>query len=418
MNKKIAGLGFPVFFIQPLVGFCLSLYNIRSRTSAVVYVLFAMVLGYAISFSDSSADSFRYAEAFMRFDNTLDYNAIVRLYQGGELRDLYRLLLFYFVSIFSDNPKVIYAYAGFVYGVFSYLSLRVLVKERGSSNDAYLFILSLIFFTYYITLVNVNGFKFNTGALVLFYSLYNFILQKRTIWVIGILITPLFHYGFLPVIPIFLLYKLVHRFFYDKRGVKSLLFYVFVITFLASWFLETNMINLGFLSKSGFFTGAIGNRIEFLNSSEVANAVDSRRESSLFLSVKTYFDYGVKVWVFVMVLFTRNLLKRIEGDKSEFTKLFAFVLFFYSFSFILSSIPSGIRFFGIAHLFLVLLLVKIYGNHQVVNLKRLIVWALPVFSFDILFINVLLPILVLTPTFWYGNVFWIIIEGMDFYLSY
>ncbi|GGE00573.1 EpsG family protein [Planktosalinus lacus] len=416
MNKKIAGLGLPVFFIQPLVGFCLSLYNIRSRVSGIVYVLFAMVIGYAISFSNTSADSLRYAEAFMRFDNTLDYNALVRLYREGELRDLYRLLLFYFVSIFSSNPKVMYAFAGLVYGVFSYLSLRVLVKERGSNSDTYLFFLSLIFFTYYVSLVNVNGFRFNTGALVLFYSLYNFIFQKKSIWVIGILITPLFHYGFLPVIPIFILYKLVHQFFYNKIGVKPLLYYVFVITFLASWFLETNLIKIGFLSQMDIFSGAIGNRMEFLNSSEVANLVDSRKDNSLYLNVKTYFDYGIKIWVFVMVLFIRKLLKKSVGDKSEFTKLFAFVIFFYCLSFVLSTIPSGARFLGIAHLFMILLLVKIYTVYKEVNIKRLIGWSLPVFSFNILFINVLLPILILTPTFWYGNLFWIIIEGMDFYL--
>lgn len=416
MKKKIAGLGFPVFFIQPFLGFCLSLYNIRSRASAVVYIMFAMMVGYAISFSNSSADSYRYAEAFISFDNTLDYNAIVRLYREGELRDLYRLLLFYFVSIFSSNPKVMYAFAGLVYGVFSYLSLRVLVKERGSNSDPYLFFLSLIFFTYYVSLVNVNGFRFNTCALVLFYSLYNFIFQKKSIWVIGILITPLFHYGFLPVIPIFILYKLVHPIFYNKKGVKGILFFMFVLTFLASWFLETNIINIGFLSQIDLFSGAIGNRMEYLNSSEVANAMGVRKDTSLFLSVKIYFVYAVKIWVFVMILFIRKILKKMEGDKSEFTNLFAFVLFFYSLSFILSSIPSGVRFLGIAHLFMILLLVKIYVNYQGVNLKRLIVWALPVFAFDILFINILLPILILTPTFWYGNLFWIIIEGLDFFM--
>src|SRR5690554_4004985 len=131
MYKKIARLGFPMFFVLPIVGFLLSLLNIRSRSSAFVYIAFAMLFGYAISFSDISADSYRYAQAFGRFDDTLPYSRIVEMYQSGELRDMYRVLLFYFTSIFTNNPKVMYAFAGLIYGVFSYLSLRVFVKERG-----------------------------------------------------------------------------------------------------------------------------------------------------------------------------------------------------------------------------------------------------------------------------------------------
>src|SRR5690606_9153481 len=102
MFKKISRISVPLFFIWPLGGFITSLFNIRSKTSALVYIGFAMIFGYAISFSNVSADSFRYAQAFGRFDNTLTYNKIVEMYQSGELRDMYRVLLFYFTSIFTN----------------------------------------------------------------------------------------------------------------------------------------------------------------------------------------------------------------------------------------------------------------------------------------------------------------------------
>lgn len=411
-HKKIAGLGIPLLFILPFMGFFTSLFNIRSKSSAFVYIAFAMTFGYAISFSDTSADSFRYAEAFDRFDNSITYNKIIEMYQSGELRDMYRLVVFYLVSIFSNNPKVMYAFAGLVYGTFSYLILRLFVNERGDKWDKYVVTLALVLFTY-ISLANINGFRFNTGALILFYSTYNFIIRKKISWVLGIFITPLFHYGFVLIVPILILYKFGERIFYKNNEVRPILFYIFILAFIASWLLRTNSINLSFLSQTDALSGAVGDRLDYVNSSDVATLVENRRESSLFLSVQKYFDYGIKIYVFVVVWNMRKWLKRMPGKNTEFTRLFAFVLFFYAVAFIATSIPSGGRFLNIAHVFFILLMGKFYSEYKIPKMKRLIMWALPVFSFNIMFINVMLPILILTPTFWYGNLFWIIIEGIN-----
>lgn len=415
MNKKIAGLQIPLFLLLPWAGFLLALSNIKSKASAFVYIAFAMVFGYAISFSNTSADSYRYALVFGLFDNTLDYNTIIRLYQDGELRDLYRLLLFYFTSIFSNNPKVMYAFAGLVYGIFSYLNLRVFVKVRGDNWDKCVFVLALVFFTY-CSLANINGFRFWTGAMVLFCSTYNFIVQKKKAWIIGIIVTPLFHYGFMLLVPILLLYRFIHPVLYNSKRVNRILLCLFILTFFASWILDTNSINLSFLTQNDILAGAVGDRINYLNTDDIAILVSNRRNTSLFLGVQQYFDYAIKIYVFITVLFLYKLLKRITGNNINCTNLFAFVLAFYSFAFIATSFPSGSRFLYIAHLFFILLLCRFYGIYKRKDFQSLILSALPVFSFNIAFTNVMLPIMILTPTFWYGNVFWIIIEGLNFYV--
>lgn len=413
MRNKIAGLEIPLFVLLPVAGFLSALCNIKSKISACIYIAFAMLCGYAISFTDSSADSFRYAQAFSRFDNRLDYNTLVQMYQNGELRDLYRVVLFYFTSIFTNNPKVMYAFAGLVYGVFSYLNLRIFVKERGNVWDKYILILSLVFFTY-ISLANINGFRFWTGAMVLFYATYNFIIQKKTAWAIGILITPLFHYGFILLMPILILYRFVHPLLYDNKKFASILLYIFIGTFCASWILETNAINLGFLTQNDALAGAVGDRIDYVNSEQVAELVESRKSDSLFLSVQTYFNYAIKIYIFIGILFLNKLLKRMKGDRTSYTNLFAFVLFFYSVAFIATSFPSGGRFMSIAHLFFLVLLGKFYGVYKERDIQNLILIALAVFAFNITFVNGILPLMILTPTFWYGNIFWIIIEGWGF----
>jgi hypothetical protein len=89
-------------------------------------------------------------------------------------------------------------------------------------------------------------------------------------------------------------------------------------------------------------------------------------------------------------------------------------MFFYSFAFIATSFPSGARFLNIAHLFLMVLMLKLYVKTSTRYFQKIIGWSLPAFSFNILFTNGMLSWLILTPTFWFGNFFWIIIEGLDF----
>ncbi len=415
MNKKIAKFGLPLFIFLPIAGFITSLYNVRSYSTAIVYVGFAMLFGYAFSFADPSADSFRYAQSFSRFDNRLNYDKIIFMYQTGELRDLYRLLLFYFTSTFTKNPKVMYALAGLVYGIFSYLSLRVFVKEKGKTTDIFTFVLALVFFTY-ISLANINGFRFWTGALIFFYSSYHFVIKRRYLWILGVMVTPLFHYGFIMVSPILIIYGFVHPLLYNQKNYNPVLLYVFIVVFIASWFLQTNSIDLGFLGNVEALSGEVSGRISYLNSTDTAVLIDSRQQNSFFLSVQKYFNYAIKIYVFICILYLNKFSKKLKGNKKQFNSLFAFVLFFYTFAFIATSFPSGGRFLNIAHLFFLLLFVKIYGVWTGKEIKSLILWSLPVFSFHIAFTNGMLSLMILSKTFWYGNIFWIIYEGLGFYI--
>lgn len=415
MRKTATGLGFFMFFFLPWLGFILSLFNIKSRTGAFVYISFAILFGYAISFSDASADSYRYAQAFARFDNTLNYERIVALYRTGELRDLYRILLFYFTSLFSNNPKVMYALAGLVYGVFSYFNLRIFVQEKGKNWNIYTIVLAIVFFNY-ISLANINGFRFWTGAMVLFYATYNYIIKRKSIWAIGILLTPLFHYGFMLLMPVIILYRFIHPLLFNHSAVNRYLFYLFIATFFASWFLRTNSISLGFLSGTDALAGAVGERLDYINSDDITELVDSRKETSMFLGVQQYFLYAIKIYVFIIVMYLNRLTKHIKGNREVLTNLLAFVMFFYIFSFIANTFPSGSRFMNLAHLFFILVLVKFYNLTKTRKMRIRIMWAVPVFAFNIIFTNVMLPAIILTPEFWYGNVFWIIIDGWNFYI--
>lgn len=414
-RKKIAFLGFPFFFILPWLGFIFSLFDIKAKSSGVVYIATAAIFCFAFSFTDQSADSYRYALSFQEFDTNLTYEKLVILYQNGELRDLYRFLLYYLASLFSQNPKVMFAFAGMFYGYFSYQNMKILNMEFKGKLDKFTIIISLCFFVY-CSFSNVNGLRFTTGAMVMFFSTYNLIIRNKLIYIIGVFALPLFHYGFVLLVPIIIGYLMINKFMYSNKGINKLLLTAFIIAFVLSWVLGTNSINLGFLANSGFMSGEIGNRIEFLNSDQIANMVELRTNNSLFLSVEKYFNYAIKLFVFGTILFLNKNLKYLPYNKESYTKLLAFVIFFYAFAYVALSFPSGERFMYIAHLFLFVYIAKLYSNYKSRTLKNIILLAIPVYSFNIAFIVFFLPIMILSPTFWYGNFFWILGEGIGFKL--
>lgn len=417
MSKNTGVLSVSLFMFSPVISFLVALTNIRSKSSMFVYLAFSMLFGYAISFSDTSADSYRYALFFTDFINSSkSYDFIIQSFINGELRDVYRYVLSYFVSLFSENPKVLYAFAGLIYGCFSYKSLMIFMKNKGESFNKFTIILGLIFYTY-ISLSSINGFRFNTGALLFFCSIYYFFIENKNKWFLGFLISPLFHYGFLPIIPILIIMKFFHNKLYSFKGVKNILLLIFISSFFLSFMLSTNFINISFLTKSIGLGGEIGARLDYVNSRDIVDLVENRSKNSTFLTVNNFFLNWIKIYLFVSVLKINIFFKKrnIKLSKNNI-KLFSFIIIFLSFCFIAESIPSGGRFMSFAYLLYVILLLQLYKTYKILLIKKLILFSLPVFIFDILFTNIMLPVLILSPTFWYGTFFGVIIEGLNFQL--
>lgn len=411
MKKKLVALGIPFLFILPWISYLLSLINLKSRVSAFIYIFCAAFFGYAIDFSNTSVDSYRYALAFMNFERPDSYSDVIQMYLNGELRDIYRITLFYVASFFGRSANLVYAFAGFIYGSITYLNLRIYLRERGSHTSIYTLILALLFITF-CSLSNINGFRFHTGAMLAFYSIYKIIIEKKNFWVIGLLITPLMHYSFSLLIPVVFFIKLLMPFTYNSKNIKPLVFYVFIITFVASFFLSTNVINLNFIADSSFLPSAAADRMSYVNSEKVTEIVHARSESSFFLTVASYFSYLVSAYIFFVIIYIRKFIKNNAINSLEINLMFSFTLIYYSFAHIAGSIPSGLRFMDIAHMFLIILLCRFYRLYNTEIIKRLIVISVIPFSFKILFTNFMLPILLLNPTFWYGGFVGILFDNL------
>lgn len=415
MNKKLSALALPLFIFWPFGAFILSLSNLKSKSSAVIWVLFSTIFGYAFAFQFTSADSYRMAMVFDHF-NFSSLDDIYYLYRAGALTDLYRYLLYGITKSFTNNPKVLFAFFGFVFGIFSYLSIRSVVIEKGNKQSVYWSIILFIFFTLN-PITNINGARFYTAAALFFYSISSFLFSNNKKWMLGILLAPLIHFSFLfATIPVFFFY-FFQKIFYNKTKIQNWVFTVFIITFFASWLLETNALNTGFLSEISPLK-SVSNKVDLYTSDRITETVNQRRSESLFLRVSRPFSYIIKIYFFLFLIIAKKLVNKMNIPKQNLNKLLSFILFFLSFGYVASSVPSGGRFLTIGYLFTMVLIAKLYYIFPSKKIKKYILWSLPVFSFSILFNIGYLSYALASSTLWYGSVPWIIWEGIGFEFKY
>ena len=407
MKRGPVFISFPLLFLWPVGGFVASLFKIDSKLSAFVYIIFCGLFGCAFSFNDTSADSFRIAYLFDRFNYT-SINEIVNSFSEGGITDLYRFLMYGITKIFSNSPKILFGLFGIVFGVFSYLSLRLIVREKEGKNNIYFFILLAAFFALN-PISNINGVRFWTASGLFFYSTFNFLFYNKKIWILGLICAPLIHFSFLLAVIVVSIFSVLNKVMYSETRINSVLFFIFILTFLASWILGTNSINIGFLAQTSLLSESVGNKVELYNSDKLTETVSER--NSAFHIVSQLFANIIKVYLFIFILIVRNKLKNYPS--LELSRLLAFIMFFLSVSFLASTIPSGARFIMIGYLFVMVLFVRYYKLFPTIFIKRYILLAIPVFSFQFFFTG-FLSFLILEKYFWIANMFWILIDGFSF----
>ena len=127
-------------------------------------------------------------------------------------------------------------------------------------------------------------------------------------------------------------------------------------------------------------------------------------------------SYILKIYIFVFVIKIRKIIRKNPLEQS--LKLLAFVIVFISFGYIATVIPSGGRFQIVAYLAAVLLFLRVYVKSPSIQLQKMILWGLPAFAFNILFVIGYIGYTVVSSTVWYGNLLWIIYEGIGFKVDY
>lgn len=411
MKKNESLLSLPLFFLWPLGGFLLSLRNIASKYSAVVIVLFCTIFGYAFAFENTSADSYRIAWVFTKADFS-SLSGIYFVYLEGGSPDLYKIFCYGLVKMFTDSPKVLYALFGFVFGIFWYQALKLFSKHTQGKSGLYITILFIVFFTLN-PVTNINGVRFNTTVWVFFFFTYKYITTNKKKWFYYLSIVPLIHFSFLIGVAIVVLFRIFQKMFYRNQKVNKMLYYLFIAAFLLSWVMETNVINLDVIGNLIPFKG-ITKKISMYNSDKMTEIYAQRQAKSLFLKVSGMFSYIIKIYFFLLIIFFWNFFNKLKNVNIIHNKMLAFIMVFASVSFIASSVPSGARFLIIPYIFSIILLLELFLYYPTKKIKKFILALVPTYSFYFLFTVGYLSFTLTSKTLWFGNLLWILMEGIGF----
>lgn len=401
----------PILFIfQPFVSFVLSFRNLNDRSNLIIFVLFSSLFGYSITFSYPPSDCYRIAASFCTYPiNSI--NDILLLKEQGKLVDLYLVVANYIVHKISDNPKVLYALLGGVYGLFCGLSMRILIKDRKGKDNMYLLVILLLFFTT-SSLANMSMPRFWTAAWLFFYSSIR-ILERKSRWIIGAACCPLLHFSFITPFIVVLIFSINLSYWKSKI---ELLYLITIISFVFSFLLNEGvlqyLIPFDIVNSNEKMQAKVSAYIAEENVLYSTNEITtSYRQANAF--VTNLFQIFVKIGAMLILLVIKRNMNKLNIDNFLF-KLFVFVLLLASCCFFMSIIRSvGWRYISLLWLFLLYLLYKIYDKNRTSYWERIILSILPIYIYNISFMFYLTYRVVDIMLFFAPFPF-VIYEGLDF----
>ena len=354
-----------LFIFLPFVAFLRSCCDLRSRSAQLVFVLFFALFGYCHTFSDTRADSFR---KFQLFSNYQAENAgdILSEFMDGERRDIYESLLLSFIKQFTDNPHRMMMIVGLVGGIFCMLIVRRILEDKRMGFTWAIAIL-LGFVIIECGIAQMGGIRNFTAYPIAVYSIIRLLVDKRKIWLIGVLAAPLIHFGYIIITIAVLVIWLV-------RIPNSVMHYAAIATCLGSLFLSTES-----------YTGAIDIVTDSIENDAISSRVSNYGEESVEMEfskslttrlLRINNQLGALFVVALLVYLRRNRRRLLSDDYTA--QIYHLVLFFVVVSYaIISFSVVGQRFVYVAMMLLYMLLLNIYQNHRGSGIRGFI-YAMPI----------------------------------------
>ena len=400
-----------LFIINPFIGFLRSMRDLRDNTSAIVFILFYALFGFAISFTLTTADSYRVGAGFCQFNFTMP--EVMYFFREGMIPDIYRYLMYGLVRPFTDNPKFMFAVFGTVIGIFSFLTLRQFYTEWDGEYNGVFYILIICAISV-ISFTNVNGVRFWTATSIFTYFAILFIYKKKKWAFIGIALTPFVHFSFYFAIVGSLLYYALNIVF---RGRTQLFFLLTVVCFLVS-IVMTRAMTSDLLSAEDLEidNASINKKVEDYSATSTLDTTGLVQQS-LYRRANTFYTIALtwvnKIGLFILLVLLYLKQGHLRLDNTD-RGWFNFILLLYA----LSSIgglmfSSGHRFFYVVGVLFLFLMLLIYKKNKTKEIRKLIYWTIPCFFYIISFNIVNAPRLV-TTLLWYLPTPAIIMDGWNF----
>ncbi|MBR5132682.1 MAG: EpsG family protein [Alistipes sp.] len=354
-----------LFIFLPFVAFLRSCFNLRSRVSQVVFVLFFALFGYCHTFEDMRADSYRKHLSFTTYQAE-SVEEIAANFSNGEVKDVYESLLFSLLKCFTDNPHIMMMVVGLICGLFAMFIIRRITEDSLKSRTLPIIIL-IVMMVVELNPVLMGGIRNFTAFTLLFYSLIRLTLDNKRWWLIGILLTPLIHFGWVVASAAAIIAWLV-------RLPTRVLHYTALTVCVLSLFLDTS-------SYAGALDIVVGTMDNEAIADRVENYGDEEIEMEFNKSLTTRLlrinNQVGTCFVVVLLIYLGRRRKELFGD--DYTaKIYSLLLWFTIVGYALISFSVvGQRFVGISMMLIYMLLLNLYKDKNSSGIRRFI-YALPV----------------------------------------
>ncbi|MGV9003538.1 EpsG family protein [Flavobacterium sp.] len=299
-----------------------------------------MFFGYTMYFPEN-ADSNRYISKLqLLYDEPRTWENFAASFYSVDERgsgnvDVYESLVVNFVSLFTPNGKILFAFYGLVFGYFYSRNIWFLIDEIKDNVQYKTVWLLIISFAFVVGFWNLNGVRMWTAAHVFFFGCYIFLIQNKKYGFLFILGSALIHFSFALPIALFIFY------FFTKIKWR-ILYFIFIISFFVSSFKITTI--------SAFLQNILPDillpRIESYTGEEyVRNYTESYQSYNWYILFATE-----AVNIIIAVLVSTMYFSRDREDK-KFNLFFGFSLVLLIAGNILAPLPSGNRYLMVAQLF-------------------------------------------------------------------
>lgn len=354
-----------LFVLQPFLTLAFAFYNRRWDLIRPLLWLYAGYYGLTVTVGSESQDSdvVRYI-AEMQSLHGKNFNSISSIwyyYQSSREIDILKSLIAISVSRFTDSPNILLLIYGLIFGYF-YAGNAVIILKNVATNNLFSKLL-FVSFMLVMPLWSLGGFRFNTAVQIFTYGCLLHFVQKNKTGLIWCYITPLVHFSFMIPLVLLIGFNSVKK--YDVR--------LFFLLFSLSFFVSS-------LNSSTFqsYIGSVGSvRLTERTRSYVDDQNVERYREEVASKVVTgrrnwYADLyrkGLK-WVvilFLIILFVkRNVLSLLPYEEL----LNKWTLFIFSFTNLIDDIPSGGRFFALAFLTGLVLIMGVSSRNTKVSFVR------------------------------------------------
>lgn len=368
-RDKDAGTKYVLFILSPLISLIYSIKNSNSKSSYIVFFLFALFFGFAFEIENATTiDGYRYVELFQAFASSaydIKKNFVEWLSFGADDKDFYLQTICYIVSAFTSNYHFLFLALAAVFSFFQLKSLKFLTNSPSFKNDFYSISLIIVFIGAN-QIFNINGARFWTAVWVAIYCLFELLYNNNRKYLLLLLVLPFFHAAFL-------LFPLLYAVYWLTKSFGKL----WIILFIISFFLG-NISNIFFQNMSNYLPDTLQMFNERYTSVEAFEENIEREKSLSLLYILT--SNMSNLYVGALVIIINKYIDRIKH--SAYYNLYIFLLVLSTFANVTMPIPSlGGRFILMTYPLLAFLCLNILSKQKFIYL----IYLAPVAMVNILY---------------------------------